>query len=243
MIVDETKHVMLVEDDMSLAQWFSDYLTEHGYLVSMVNRGDLAVDLIIEDQPDIVLLDIMLPGKDGLDVCKEVRPHYQGPILMMTARDEEMDEVLGLEIGADDYVTKPIKPRVMLSRIKALLRRKTPEHMTNKGTEKCERALTFGKLIINLDTRTTSVADHLIKLSSNEFDVLYQLASHAPDIVSRDYLSKAIRGIEYDGFDRSMDIMVSRLRKKLHDDANNPFRIKTIWGKGYLFIEDAWDDF
>ena len=108
-------HIMLVEDDMSLAEWFSDYLTEHGYLVTLVNRGDVAVELIKEDNPDLVVLDIMLPVKDGFDVCREARDFYHGPILMMTARDQEMDEVLGLELGADDYVTKPVKPRVLLS--------------------------------------------------------------------------------------------------------------------------------
>ena len=116
-------HIMLVEDDMSLAEWCSDYLTEHGYLVTLVNRGDVAIELIKTDNPDLVVLDIMLPVKDGFDVCREARNFYHGPILMMTARDQEMDEVLGLELGADDYVTKPVKPRVLLSRIKTLLRR------------------------------------------------------------------------------------------------------------------------
>ncbi|WP_373415176.1 response regulator [Glaciecola sp. KUL10] len=235
--MDTQTHVMLIEDDMSLAQWFSDYLNEHGYAVSIVTRGDLAVEMVLQDRPDIVLLDIMLPGKDGLDVCKELRPRYQGPILMMTARDEEMDEVLGLEIGADDYVTKPIKPRVMLSRIKALLRRETTSPLKEN-----EHALTFGNLSIRTENRTVLFAEKVIKLTSNEFDVLHQLATHAPDIVSREFLSKQIRGIEYDGFDRSMDIIVSRLRKKLNDDASNPYKIKTIWGKGYMFIENAWDE-
>jgi DNA-binding response OmpR family regulator len=120
------KHIMLVEDDLSLAEWFSDYLNEQGYLVTLATRGDVAIDLIASDQPDLVILDIMLPVKDGFEVCQAIRSFYQGPILMMTARDHETDEVLGLELGADDYVVKPVKPRVLLSRIKALFRRYTP---------------------------------------------------------------------------------------------------------------------
>lgn len=228
---------MLVEDDMSLAEWFSDYLTEHGYEVTLVNRGDAAIELIREDQPDLVVLDIMLPVKDGFDVCREVRAFYHGPILMMTARDQEMDEVLGLELGADDYVTKPIKPRAMLSRVKALLRRvNTQQH----GLSENENCIQFGQFHLDGNSRTTLLNGSKVPISSNEFDVLWYLAQSAGQVVNRNELVKAIRGIDYDGFDRSMDIIVSRLRKKLGDDANNPFRIKTIWGQGYLLVIDAW---
>jgi DNA-binding response OmpR family regulator len=231
-------HIMLVEDDMSLAEWFSDYLTEHGYMVTLVNRGDVAIELIREDQPDLVVLDIMLPVKDGFDVCREVRSFYHGPILMMTARDQEMDEVLGLELGADDYVTKPIKPRAMLSRVKALLRRVNNQEQSQPESENC---LQFGQFHLDANSRTTLLNGYKVAISSNEFDVLWYLAQSAGQVVNRNELVKAIRGIDYDGFDRSMDIIVSRLRKKLGDDANNPFRIKTIWGQGYLFVTDAWD--
>ncbi|WP_039990066.1 response regulator [Paraglaciecola arctica] len=232
------QHIMLVEDDMSLAEWFSDYLTEHGYLVTLVNRGDAAVELIREDQPDLVVLDIMLPVKDGFDVCREVRGFYQGPILMMTARDQEMDEVLGLELGADDYVTKPIKPRAMLSRVKALLRRVNNQ---KQSTPESEDSLQFGQFQLDAHSRTTLLDGRKVAISTNEFDVLWYLAQSAGQVVNRNELVKAIRGIDYDGFDRSMDIIVSRLRKKLGDDANNPYRIKTIWGQGYLFVIDAWE--
>lgn len=232
------QHIMLVEDDMSLAEWFSDYLTEHGYLVTLVNRGDAAVELIREDQPDLVVLDIMLPVKDGFDVCREVRGFYQGPILMMTARDQEMDEVLGLELGADDYVTKPIKPRAMLSRVKALLRRVNNQE---QSTPENKNSIQFGQFHLDGNSRTTLLNGHKVAISTNEFDVLWYLAQSAGQVVNRNELVKAIRGIDYDGFDRSMDIIVSRLRKKLGDDANNPYRIKTIWGQGYLFVIDAWE--
>lgn len=228
---------MLVEDDMSLAEWFSDYLTEHGYLVTLVNRGDAAVELIETDQPDLVVLDLMLPVKDGFDVCKEARLFYTGPILMMTARDGETDEVLGLELGADDYVTKPVKPRVLLSRIKALLRRASISPSTDKNSE---HIISLGLLTLDISSRTTHLDGQIVTISSNEFDVLWHLAQSAGAPVSRSDLVQKMRGIEYDGFDRSIDIIVSRLRKKLGDDATNPFRIKTIWGRGYLLVPDTW---
>lgn len=231
------KHIMLVEDDQSLAEWFSDYLSENGFLVTLVTRGDVAIELIVEDQPDLVILDIMLPVKDGFDVCKEVRGCYLGPILMMTARDQETDEVLGLELGADDYVTKPVKPQVLLSRIKALFRRSELNHVN--PIEESD-ILTFGQLRLDLAARNVDFAGRKILISSNEFDVLCILAKSAGQVVSRPALVTELRGIEYDGFDRSIDILVSRIRKKLGDDAQNPYRIKTVWGKGYLFVKDAW---
>jgi len=237
-----SKHIMLVEDDMSLAEWFSDYLTEQGYLVTLATRGDVAIELIEADQPDLVILDIMLPVKDGFEVCQTIRPAYQGPILMMTARDHETDEVLGLELGADDYVVKPVKPRVLLSRIKALFRRNSSQGVEPEyKTEQNENTLNFGKLCINATTRSTHLSGDKISISSNEFDVLWQLAQSADSVVSRKELVVQRRGIEYDGFDRSIDILISRIRKKLGDDASNPYRIKTVWGKGYLFIKGAWE--
>jgi len=232
------KHIMLVEDDMSLAEWFGDYLTEQGYLVTLANRGDLAIELIEADQPDLVILDIMLPVKDGFEVCMAIRPFYHGPILMMTARDHETDEVLGLELGADDYVVKPVKPRVLLSRIKALFRRISLPEIT---AEIDQNKITFGKLSIDANSRTTTLAGAKVAISSNEFDVLWQLAQAADTVVSRKELVVQRRGIEYDGFDRSIDILISRIRKKLGDDASNPYRIKTVWGKGYLFVKAAWE--
>lgn len=230
-------HIMLVEDDASLAQWFYDYLHENGYMITLVNRGDLAVDLITSEQPDLVVLDVMLPGKDGFDVCKAVRTSFNNPILMMTARDEETDEVLGLELGADDYLIKPVKPRVLLSRIKALLRRSVPLQTATGPSH-----LNFGKLVLDLTAQNVLLNNSRIALSSNEFHILSVLANAADNVVSRASLVEQYRGIEYDGFDRSIDIIISRLRKKLLDDSTNPFRIKTIWGKGYLFVSSAWGD-
>ncbi|WP_086931104.1 response regulator [Agarilytica rhodophyticola] len=226
------EHILLVEDDASLSEWMSDYLNGHGYLVTVANRGDAAVELIESDVPDIVVLDVMLPEKNGFDVCREVRNFFARPILMLTACTEEADEVLGLELGADDYLTKPVKPRVLLARIKALLRR-APE-----VTPKSMRS--FGALSIDAQSKTASLNGEMVGLSSNEFDVLWLLACNAGKVVSRTELVSQLRGIDYDGFDRSIDIRISRLRKKLLDDSNQPFKIKTVWGKGYLFAPDAW---
>ncbi len=227
---------MIVEDDSSLAEWIADFLIGENFQVSVANRGDDAVSIIRSDIPDLVLLDINLPVKNGFDICREVRVFFKNPILMMTARNEEMDEVLGLELGADDYILKPIRPRALLARINSLLRRtkRDAETIKDGGT------LTFDSFTINYSSRTTTIAGKSIPISSNEFEVLWILANHAGEIVSRESLVKKIRGIEYDGFDRSTDILVSRLRKKLNDHPTEPYRIKTIWSKGYLFAPDAW---
>lgn len=226
------EHILVVEDDASLSEWISDYLIDQGFEVSVANRGDVAVELIQSDQPDLVLLDIMLPEKDGFEVCKEVRVFYASPILMMTACSEESDEILGLELGADDYINKPVKPRVLLARVKALLRRSTDTH--NQSIK------TFGELKIDASCKAVSINQQEISISTNEFDVLWLLASQAGKVVSRTDLVSQLRGIEYNGFDRSIDIRISRIRKKLFDDPQNPRKIKTIWGKGYLFASDAW---
>lgn len=225
-------HILVVEDDASLAEWISDYLNSHGYMVSIANRGDVAVELIASDLPDLVILDIMLPEKNGFDVCKEVRRFYSSPILMMTACTEEADEVLGLELGADDYIEKPVKPRVLLARIKALLRRES-------GTDTIEQH-SFGSFFIDAKSKTVLINKEIVSFSSHEFEVLWLLASQADTVISRTELVSQLRGIDYDGFDRSIDIRISRLRKKLNDSISTPCKIKTIWGKGYLFASDAW---
>ncbi len=230
------QHILLVEDDASLAQWVMDYLSAKGYQVSLCERGDEAVGQVKQLEPDILLLDGMLPGLDGLDVCKAVRSFFTGPILMLTARDEEIDEVLGLEVGADDYLTKPVKPRVLLARIKSALRRSQP--IANEVEDRDR--VTLAGLDILLGSRSASLNGQEINLSSNEFDVLWILAENAGQVVSRQDLVSQLRGFDYDGFDRSIDLRISRLRKKLGDNPSEPFRIKTIWGKGYLLAKDVW---
>lgn len=224
------KHILVVEDDSSLAEWISDYLLDHGYSITVANQGDYALTMIAEEQPDLVLLDVMLPVKNGFDVCKEARAFYTGPILFMTACVEDGDEIQGLEVGADDYLTKPIRPQVMLARIKALLRRATDDNI--------KQQLVFDSLTLNAAAKSVTIEQQILDLNANEFDVLWLLALKVGTVVSRTALIAELRGIEYDGFDRSIDIRISRLRKKLHEAKNQPYKIKTIRGKGYLFCRE-----
>lgn len=232
---NQQPHILLIEDDASLAEWIRDYLVSHDYRVSHIHRGDVALDSIKQLQPDLIILDVMLPYKNGFDICREARAFFQQPILMLTALGEEADEVLGLELGANDYLSKPVKPRVLLARIKALLRREIAEPASAPQ-------LLFGHLKIVKDAKAVFWKNKSVGITSNEFDVLWLLASQAGKVISREELVTQLRGIAYDGFDRSIDIRISRLRKKLHDNTEHPFRIKTIWAKGYLFAADAWFD-
>ena len=231
------KKILVVEDDKALSDLVSDFLESEGFHVKQEYRGDTVAKQVELFSPDLIVLDIMLPGKDGFTVCKELRPKYTGAVLMLTAKSTDFDQVLGLEIGADDYVIKPVEPRVLLARINALLRR---GYLPNQKTESGE--VTCGGLTVNRASRKVTLHGEAIELTSQEFDLLWLLSSHAGEIQNRDYIYKSVVGRDYDGLDRSVDVRVSRLRKKLKDDSDSPFRIKTIWGQGYLFVEDAWSE-
>jgi two-component system response regulator RstA len=231
-------HILLVEDDARLSALIQEYLEKENMRVAIENRGDLASKRIINEQPDLVILDLMLPGRDGLEICKDVRPHFSGPILMLTALAEDIDQVVGLELGADDYVTKPVMPRVLLARIRSLLRRANHEDKHSLNTPE---KLQFGKFRINRKNHQVHLNNTLIDLSTSEFELLWFLALNAGEIVSREKILEEVRGIDYDGQDRSVDVGISRIRKKLNDNAAQPYRVKTIRAKGYLFIADAWD--
>ncbi|WP_205729257.1 response regulator [Ferrimonas aestuarii] len=225
-----SNHILVVEDDHSLAEWISDYLIEHGYSVSVASQGDYALTMIAEETPDLVLLDVMMPVKDGFEVCREARQFYQGPVLFMTACSEEGDEIMGLDVGADDYLTKPVRPKVLLARIKALLRR------TSDAPAK--ELLKFDQLELDAVAKVVTVSGEKVDLHDNEFDLLWLLASRAGEVVSREELTQKLRGIEYDGLDRSIDIRASRLRRRLQEAPPQPYIIKTVRGKGYLFCEE-----
>lgn len=228
--------IVLVEDDLELAEWISDYLTAKQYQVSIYHDGLQAYEGLSLAQPDLIILDGMLPSMDGLEICKQLRMRSQVPIIMLTARDEEIDEILGLEMGADDYLTKPVRGRLLESRIKSLLRRAKPnQHLANSN-----QSIQLGALLVCKSTRSATLDGKPLKLSSNEFDVLWLLAQQAGKIVSRETLVQQLRGFEYDGFDRTIDLRISRLRKKLDDDASQPYKIKTVWGKGYLLAPEIW---
>lgn len=228
----QAPRILIVEDDERLRTLTAEYLQGNGMEVAQVDNGEEAIRLIQRDNPDLVVLDLMLPGVDGLGVCREVKPAFRNPILMLTARTDEMDEVLGLEMGADDYVAKPVQPRVLLARIRALLRRMPAEPQSTA------QKLVFDRLIIDSGARQVAVGDDAIELTSAEFDLLWLLASRAGTILSREEIFESLRGIEYDGQDRSIDVRVSRLRAKIGDDPDAPQRIKTVRSKGYLFVKE-----
>ena len=239
---DDTLKILLVEDDTRLSALIQEYLQKQAMLVSIEHRGDLACKRILKESPDLVILDLMLPGMDGLEVCKTVRPQYAGPIMMLTARDEDIDQVVGLEIGADDYVTKPVQPRVLLARIRALMRRFSNTASTQAAQQSEKSEYSYGHFTISASAREVWLHNEVLDLTTNDFDLLWLLASNPGKIFTRDNILESLRGIDYDGIDRSVDIRVSRLRKKLGDDTSHPLRIKTIRGKGYLFVKEAWEE-
>lgn len=226
--------ILLVEDDRRLAQLVKDFLESNDFQVAIEENGNRVIRQTQNLNPALIVLDLMLPGKDGLTLCKELRPQFKGPILMLTARDSDLDQVLGLEYGADDYVIKPAEPRVLLARIRALMRRYYQDDPREQD------AIVFGELCIQPAARKVSLGGVEVVLSSHEYDLLLALAAQAGQILSREFLFNHIYNREYDGLDRTIDVRISQLRKKLNDNPENPTRIKTIWGKGYLFIADAW---
>lgn len=229
----KSKVILLVEDDKRLASLIQMYLGKREYKVTIENDGAKAAKRILNEIPDLVILDLMLPGEDGLSICRRVRMHYTGPILILTAHTEDMKQVVGLEIGADDYVTKPVHPDVLLARIRALLRRmegplKKPE-IDN---------ITIGNIEVSASMREVRVKNKRVELTSAEFDLLWALMSKSGEILSRDDILKSVRGIPYDGADRSIDVRISKVRQKIGDDILHPKLIKTVRGKGYLFMKD-----
>ncbi|BCG26122.1 DNA-binding response regulator [Pseudomonas tohonis] len=237
MVEQESWRILIVEDDQRLAELTREYLEGNGLKVAIESDGGQAVARILKEQPDLVVLDLMLPGEDGLSICRKVRGRYDGPILMLTARTDDMDQVLGLEMGADDYVCKPVRPRVLLARIRALLRRS--EGGLSEPVEENVRRLEFGPLVIDNAMREAWLNERSIELTSAEFDLLWLLAANAGRILSREEIFNALRGIEYDGQDRSIDVRISRIRPKIGDDPMHPRLIKTVRSKGYLFVREA----
>ncbi|UTW48971.1 response regulator [Bacterioplanoides sp. SCSIO 12839] len=235
---EENWRILIVEDDERLATLTKDYLESNGLKVSVEGDGSRAIERIKTEQPDLVVLDLMLPGEDGLAVCRIVRPYYKGPILMLTARTEDLDQVLGLEMGADDYVAKPVRPRVLLARIRALLRRVKEEPEQEEVETTSDNRLTFGNLVVDNAMREAWLDGQSIDLTSAEFDLLWLLSSSAGRVLTREEIFHQLRGIEYDGQDRSIDVRVSRIRPKVGDDPMNPKRIKTVRSKGYLFVKE-----
>lgn len=228
--------LLLIEDDVRLASLVQDYLSHENFAVQVQHHGATAVAEFDPQRVDIVVLDLMLPGMNGLQVCTHLRQRYAGPILILTAKSSDIDHVMGLELGADDFVTKPIEPPVLLARLRALLRRAKSMAPQPKGELLC-----FGSLQLDPQSHQVLLAGEEVELTTQEFELLALLMRNAGTVLSRDAIYHNLRGIDYDGLDRTVDVRISRLRKKLQDNPEQPFRIRTVWGKGYLFVSNAWD--
>ncbi|WP_281556376.1 response regulator transcription factor [Thalassomonas sp. RHCl1] len=224
-------NIILVEDDLRLANLICTFLTSEGFAVSHEVRGDNAVALITDSKPDLVILDMNLPGLNGLEVCKEIRRSYRGAVIMVTANDDELTEVSALNFGVDDFIAKPIRPHVLLARINALFRR-SQQNITAEP----EHQLKVQDIMLDKQNRQVMQGQQAVTLSDAEFDVLAVLMENAGQILSRSQLFYAVRGIEYDGLDRSLDMRISSLRKQLNDLKAPHKYIKSVRGKGYLFI-------
>lgn len=234
MVHADSGRILIVEDDVKLAGLIEAFLVSQGLEVELLTDGSGAAERILVSNPDLVVLDLMLPGEDGLTICQRLRTRgYVRPILMLTARSEDEDQIQALELGADDYVNKPVRPQVLLARIRALLRRSVD---SDPVAEREATRLTFGALVIDQARREAWLNNALIDLTGAEFDLLWLLASHAGRVLSREEIFNSLRGIEYDGQDRSIDVRISRIRPKIGDDPELPRIIKTVRSKGYLFV-------
>ena len=234
--------IVYVEDEPEVGQLIAAYLGKHDMDVIVEPRGDRAEEVVVRENPDLVLLDIMLPGKDGMTLCRDLRTQWDGPIVLLTSLDSDMNHILSLEMGANDYILKTTPPAVLLARLRLHLRqRASSERETPAPALTPHKALRFGTLSIDPDNRQVQLSRELIALYSADFGFLYELATHAGQIMDRDALLKNLRGVSYDGMDRSVDVAISRLRKKLLDNATEPYRIKTVRNKGYLFAPHAWE--
>lgn len=222
--------ILLIEDDERLAEMVKDYLGSAGLRVTIAPTGNRGIALHKEEVFDALILDLMLPDMDGLDICKHIRKTSQTPILMLSARGDVMDRVIGLEIGADDYLPKPFEPRELLARLKTILRRGTitPDAET----------LRFGRLEIDINARSVRISDEERTLTDYQFSLLLALAQHAGRVLSREVIMDVMKGEALDAFDRSIDVHISRIRAEIEDDAKTPRRILTVRGAGYVFAKE-----
>lgn len=224
-----TDRILLIEDDPALAEMVKSYLGEAGFGVSVAGRGEDGIAMLAREPFDLVVLDLMLPDLDGLEVCRRIRARGRTPILMLTARGDAMDRVVGLELGADDYVPKPFEPRELLARLRAILRRA-------KGSQESD-LLRFGRLEIDLGARAVRLDGELCALTGHQFALLLVLAQHAGRVLSRDVIMDLLSSEPLEAFDRSIDVHISRIRAAIEDDPKNPRRVITVRGAGYVFAK------
>ena len=220
--------VMIVDDDPNIAQLAKLYLEKEGYAVCVETRGDAALEAFQKNPPSLILLDIMLPGMDGLQVCRAVRQMSSIPIIMLSAKDETFDKVLGLEMGADDYITKPFEGKELTARVKAVLRRSAP-------TETEKAALSFPGLTVSLEKYEVRFQGNVLEMPPKELEVLYFLASHQNRVFTREQLLEQVWGFDFFGDSRTVDVHIKRLREKLRGSEALGWQIRTVWGVGYKF--------
>ena len=238
-MLDPKAKILVLDDDSRLRELLQRYLTEQGFQVTVAANVHALNKLYLKDRFDLFILDLMLPEEDGLSICRRMRGTGDTtPIIMLTAKSDEIDRIIGLEMGADDYLPKPFNPRELVARITAVLRRKNSHEFLNTASEMMQ-VFQFGDFTFDLSKRTLKKCDENINLTTGEFSVLKVLARHAGQPLSRERLMELARGREYEVFDRSLDVQISRLRKLIETDASRPRYIQTVWGVGYVFIPDT----
>ncbi|MEZ0472642.1 response regulator [Luteimonas salinilitoris] len=236
--MEPAPHIAIVDDHRDIRNLVGKYLDRHGYRISVAENGTALRRLLERNAPDLIILDVMMPGEDGLSLCRQLRGTIDIPIIFLTAMAEELDRIIGLELGADDYLTKPFNPRELLARIKAVLRRVNSLPPQRGGVK--AKALRFDRWVLNVGRRELLDADGVaVALSTAEFRLLSAFLDHAGLVLSRDQLLDLTVGRAADCFDRSIDNQVSRLRKKIEADPRNPMLIKTHWGGGYSFTAEV----
>jgi len=226
--------ILIIDDDVALCELVTEYLEPLGFQIATAHRGDVGVERALQDQPSIVVLDVMLPGLNGFEVLRKIREQSKVPVLMLTARGDDVDRIIGLEIGADDYLAKPFNPRELAARIKAILRRTKPDQPTPQAAL---RVLTVGDIELDSGTRVVRRQGELIDLTAVEFDLLANLLRSAGQVITREELSQSVLGRSPSVFDRSIDMHISNLRKKLGHMYGDVERIKTLRGVGYIYVK------
>lgn len=230
------KKVLLVDDDEKLRKLLGEYLEGYGFNILTLPDGSAVPETIRAKSPDMVILDIMLPKRNGLDVLKDIRMEFTVPVIMLTAKGDDADRIVGLELGADDYLPKPFNPRELLARIKAVLRRLPGRDKSKAGRDE-DIFIKAGGLILNRAKQTLLIENREVDLSSTEFKLLEILMEHPNQVMSRNHLMDLARGRDFMAFDRSIDVHISKLRAKIETDPRSPRHIKTIWGTGYMFVD------
>jgi DNA-binding response OmpR family regulator len=223
-----SKSILVIDDDIKLNQLLSEYLGKYGYEVTTAAHPEEGLKILRRELPDIVILDVMLPEMDGFEVCKRIRSSFDVPIIMLTARGDVTDRIVGLELGADDYLPKPFEPRELVARMQSILRR--------SGDAGISQRMHVGALIVDMNALTATLEGEQIELTTAEFALLSLFVRNPGKMLTRDRIMDNLKGYEWESFDRSIDVLVSRLRQKLHDDPRKPRFIKTVWGAGYKFI-------